>query len=413
MQKQEAAGKEVKKAAPVVVARKATRAKPVVAEVSSEAPPPSEQSSPLKTESRSPLARRRRTLASQRHPHPTIHQASPKSGLVEPTPESSTPAPKAKVLSSKRTWTPQSRRVGLIAIKRGMSVMWDEMGIRVPVTVLQVEDNQVLSNILTPRRPGKEPYRAVQIGAKNISPHKVHIGMRGHFRRARVQPKQYVKEFKVSEDAHLPLGMKLSAIHFVPGQYIDAQATTMGKGFQGVMKRWGFSGGTASHGNSLAHRTPGSTGQHQDPGRVWPGKKMPGRMGGKTRTMQNLYVMRVDTSLNLIFVKGNVPGPDDGRTPVYLTDAIKRVQSEALRKQLKTGGDGDWVTVDAAGKPVAPTKGAKDAVKAEDDKTLGIGRGVLGLPFPAGTVAMAKLYPPVLVAPSTRVTSPWVAGDST
>ena len=177
--------------------------KPVAKATSS--PEPSLPQAILKTSGISTLGRRR-TLVSQRA-RPLIRQASPKSGLVDLSASSSTPTSKAKVLSSRRTWTPQSRRVGLIALKRGMSVVWDEMGIRVPVTVLQVEDNQVLSNVLTPRRAGKEPYRAVQVGAKNIPPHKTHIGMRGHFKRARVQCKQFVKEFKVSEDAHLPLGM--------------------------------------------------------------------------------------------------------------------------------------------------------------------------------------------------------------
>ncbi|KAG8854538.1 54S ribosomal protein L9, mitochondrial [Serendipita sp. 405] len=291
-----------------------------------------------------------------------------------------------------------------------MTTIWDDMGLRVPVTVLQVQDNQVISNVLTPRGSGRPPYRAVQIGAKNISRRKAHIGMRGHFARAKVPCKQFVKEFEVSEDAHLPLGMKLSAFHFVPGQYVDIRATTMGKGFQGVMRRWNFSGGTASHGNSLAHRIPGSTGQHQDPGRVWPGKKMPGRMGGKWRTMPNLYVIRVDTHLNLIFVKGNVPGPDDGRTPVYITDAKKKLQSEAIRLQLKSGGQGDWVTLDASGKPLPPGKNNPQQAQVTVPN-IGLGRGIVGLPFPAGSVAMAKRYAPILVAPSTRVTSPWVGGD--
>ncbi|CAG7851441.1 50S ribosomal protein L3-2, chloroplastic Flags: Precursor [Serendipita indica DSM 11827] len=332
------------------------------------------------------------SLSSQPKPKPEI--------LPLPDPAEVVVSPDGKGLTAPREWTPKSRRVGLIAVKKGMTAIWDEKGIRVPVTVLQVEDNQVTANILTVRSGNRPPYRAVQIGARNISPEKAHIGMRGHFRKAGFHANNMSKSLSIQ-------GTALSSIHFVPGQYVDIQATTMGKGFQGVMKRWGFSGGTASHGNSLAHRTPGSTGQHQDPGRVWPGTKMPGRMGGKRRTMQNLYVVRVDTHLNLIFVKGNVPGPDDGRTPVYITDAKKRLQSEVLRLHLKSGGEGEWVTLDAAGKPLPPPKGGKDEGKTEVNK--GLGRGVLGLPFPAGTAAMAKQYAPILVAPSVRVTSPWTA----
>ncbi|PVF98106.1 translation protein [Serendipita vermifera] len=370
------------------------------------------------------IARHRTPLAPQRKPRakavtvPIIPKAEASSSGDGATTKDSQKATKeskllqSNVIGQSRVWTPQSRRTGLIGIKRGMSAVWDEMGIRVPVTVIQIEDNQVLSNILTPRGGNKPPYRAVQIGAKNIPRDKTHIGMRGHFKRADVPCKKFVKEFEVSEDAHLPLGMKLSAFHFVPGQYVDVQATTMGKGFQGVMRRWNFSGGTASHGNSLAHRTPGTTGQHQDPGRVWPGKKMPGRMGGKVRTMQNLYVVRVDTHLNLIFVKGNVPGPDDGRTPVYITDAKKKLQSEALRIQKRTGGEGDWVAVDATGKVIVDNKKAgKEEPKEMGRVGLGLGNGVTSLPFPAASVGMAKRYAPIHVAPSVRVTSPWVGGD--
>jgi large subunit ribosomal protein L3 len=128
---------------------------------------------------------------------------------------------KAKVYSQERVWTPTSRRTGLIALKKGMSVVWDEQGIRVPVTVLQIQDNQVLANILTSRGPSKESYHAVQIGAKNISPEKVHIGMRGHFRKAGVPCKQHVKEFVVSEDAHLPPGEFLFAIRICIGAHIS------------------------------------------------------------------------------------------------------------------------------------------------------------------------------------------------
>ncbi|KAJ3120707.1 54S ribosomal protein L9, mitochondrial [Nowakowskiella sp. JEL0407] len=205
-------------------------------------------------------------------------------------------------------WTPKSIRTGLLAIKRGMTSTWDEWGTLTPVTVLEVVDCQVLQ---TRWDAGTMKY-SVEVGAVNEKRlHRVPRPQLFHFRKYMIQPKKRLCEFKVTPDAFIPTGVKLNAAHFVPGQFVDCKAKSIGKGFQGVMKRHGFSGLPASHGASLSHRSAGSTGSSTTPGRVMPGRKMAGRMGGKSSTTQNLRVMRIDPHNNLIFVKGGVPGPDD------------------------------------------------------------------------------------------------------
>ncbi|KAJ2932877.1 hypothetical protein H1R20_g4198, partial [Candolleomyces eurysporus] len=254
-----------------------------------------------------------------------------------------------------------------------MTSMWNDQGVKFPVTILQVEDCQVTANIKTPK-PDHSVYHAVQVAACNKNAKATTRQMLGHFSKAKVSPKRYVKEFPVSADAHIPVGTTLSAIHFVPGQYVDCVAKSIGKGFQGVMKRWGFHGLAASHGVSISHRSAGSTGNHQDPGRVFPGKKMAGRMGGTQVTVQNLAVVRVDSALNLIYVRGQVPGVDNA--PVYVRDA-KKIMAVAQH----------------------------NAVKGLKEKILP--KGVDDLPFPAGTVELAKALPPIIEAPAYR-RSPFV-----
>jgi len=253
--------------------------------------------------------------------------------------------------------------------------MWDNNGVRVPVTVLQLENCQVTANIVY-KRPDQTEYHAVQLGASDRPSRTTTHQMKGHFRKAKVPPKYTVREFPITPDAHVPVGITLSAVHFVPGQYVDVIANSIGKGFQGTMKRWNFKGLRASHGVSVSHRSAGATGAHQDPGRVWPGKKMAGRLGGERITVQNLTVMRVDGQLDLIFLKGAVPGIDDAQ--VLIRDAKKKMVSVARAHQAN----------------------------GEYEKVLP--KGVDDLPFPAGTKEMARNLPAIIEAPSKRVTSPFV-----
>jgi len=213
-------------------------------------------------------------------------------------------------------------RTGLIAKKIGMTRVFTDEGRHLPVTVLQVQDCQVVGV----RTTEKNGYTAVQLGAGQRKAKNVTKPQRGQFAAAKVEPKAKVAEFRVSDDALLEIGATLSASHFVPGQYVDVQGTTVGKGFAGAMKRWNFAGLEASHGVSVSHRAHGSTGQNQDPGKVFKGKKMAGHMGAVTKTNQNLEVVRIDEEDNLILVKGHVPGADNGW--VLVKDAVKKVLPE-------------------------------------------------------------------------------------
>jgi large subunit ribosomal protein L3 len=205
-----------------------------------------------------------------------------------------------------------------------MTRVFTEDGRHVPVTVLTVADCQVVAV----RTEEKDGYTAVQLGAGRAKAKNTTKPMRGHFAAAQVEPKQYVAEFRVSPDALIAIGAELSAEHFVPGQRVDVTGTSIGKGFAGVMKRHNFRGLRATHGVSVSHRSHGSTGNRQDPGRVFKGKKMAGHMGARRVTGQNLEVVSVDAENGLILIKGAVPGARQGW--VLVSDAVKRAAPDGL-----------------------------------------------------------------------------------
>ena len=209
-------------------------------------------------------------------------------------------------------------RTGVIAKKVGMTRLFQEDGRHVPVTVLALEDCQVVSH----RTADRDGYVALQVGAGEAKQKNVAKPQREHFAKAQVPLKKKVAEFRVDgEDGLLPVGSTISAEHFVAGQKVDITGHTQGKGFAGAMKRWGFGGMRATHGVSVSHRAHGSTGQRQDPGKVFKNKKMAGHMGDKRRTQQNLEVVRTDAERGLIFVKGSVPGSKNGW--LLVRDAVK------------------------------------------------------------------------------------------
>jgi large subunit ribosomal protein L3 len=208
-------------------------------------------------------------------------------------------------------------RTGVIAKKVGMTRLFQADGRHVPVTVLQLDEVQVVGR----READRDGYTAVQLGAGKAKAKNLAKPQRSAFGKAKVEPKSKVVEFRVAEDALLDVGATLSAEHFVAGQLVDVSGVTQGKGFAGAMKRWGFGGLRATHGVSVSHRSHGSTGNRQDPGRVFKNKKMAGHMGARNRTQQNLEIVRTDPARGLIFVKGSVPGHKGSWLTVQ--DAIK------------------------------------------------------------------------------------------
>jgi large subunit ribosomal protein L3 len=209
-------------------------------------------------------------------------------------------------------------RSGVIAQKLGMTRVFTDAGEQVPVTVLKLQNCQVVAQ----RTEERDGYTAVQLGAGTRKVKRTPNALRGHFARASVEPKMKVIEFRVDADKLIDVGAELTADHFVTGQFVDVTGTSMGKGFQGVIKRWGFSGGRATHGNSVSHRTHGSTGQRQDPGKVFKKKKMAGHMGDRRVTTLNLKVVKTDVDRGLIMVSGAVPGAKGGW--IMVRDAVKR-----------------------------------------------------------------------------------------
>ncbi|WP_100259030.1 50S ribosomal protein L3 [Qipengyuania seohaensis] len=216
-------------------------------------------------------------------------------------------------------------RTGVIAKKVGMTRLFQEDGRHVPVTVLSLEDCQVTAH----RTQDRDGYYGVQVGSGEAKQKNVNKPQREAFAKAEVGLKMKVAEFRVdSEEALLPVGARISAEHFIAGQKVDITGHTQGKGFAGAMKRWGFGGLRASHGVSVSHRSHGSTGNRQDPGRVFKGKKMAGHMGDRQRTQQNLEIVRTDADRGLLFVKGSVPGAKNGW--LMVRDAVKIAPAEEL-----------------------------------------------------------------------------------
>src|SRR4051812_3588798 len=208
-------------------------------------------------------------------------------------------------------------RTGVIAKKVGMTRLFQADGRHVPVTVLQLDEVQVVGR----REKDRDGYTAVQLGAGTAKAKNVAKPQRAAFGKAEVEPKLRVAEFRVDDDGLLDVGAHISADHFVPGQMVDVSGVTQGKGFAGAMKRWGFAGLRATHGVSLSHRSHGSTGNRQDPGRVFKNKKMAGHMGARNRTQQNLEVVRTDPIRGLLFIKGSVPGHKGSW--LSISDAVK------------------------------------------------------------------------------------------
>ena len=213
-------------------------------------------------------------------------------------------------------------RSGVIARKLGMTRIFNDAGRHVPVTVLKMDDVQVVAQ-MTGEKNG---YTALQLGAGSAKAKNVSKAMRGHFAKASVMPKMKLAEFRISEDAMVDVGSTLAPSHFVNGQKVDIVGTSQGKGFAGAMKRHNFGGLRASHGVSVSHRSHGSTGQCQDPGKVFKGKKMAGQMGATRVTTQNLSIVAVDDTQGIILIEGAVPGSKNGW--VYISDAFKKARPD-------------------------------------------------------------------------------------
>jgi large subunit ribosomal protein L3 len=251
----------------------------------------------------------------------------------------------------------EDRRTGVIARKLGMTRIFADDGAHVPCTVLQLDGVQVVSH-KTAERDG---YVALQLGAGEAKAKRTPKALRGHFAKAKVAPKRKLVEFRVPEDALIEVGAELTADHFVPGQKVDVAGISIGKGFAGAMKRHNFGGLRATHGVSISHRSHGSTGQCQDPGKVFKGKKMAGHMGAARVTTQNIEVVRVDVERGIVFVKGAVPGSAGGW--VELRDAIKGHGDAELPLP------GKFRTLDEQNAPAAEAAPAagNDAAPAEAD----------------------------------------------
>jgi large subunit ribosomal protein L3 len=267
-------------------------------------------------------------------------------------------------------------RSGVIAKKLGMTRLFLEDGRQVPVTVLSLEGLQVVAQ----RTAEKDGYSAVQLGAGAAKAKRTTQAMRGHFARAKVEPKRKLAEFRVSPENLIEVGEEITADHYFAGQFVDVAGTSIGKGFAGAMKRHNFGGLRASHGVSISHRSHGSTGQCQDPGKVFKGKKMAGHMGAVRVTTQNLQVVKTDSERGLIMVKGAVPGSKGGwvilkdavkkPTPdnVILPAALKSAAEEAKRIAEEAAAEAAAAEAEALRQQQEAEQAAIDAAAAEEAK---------------------------------------------
>ena len=250
-------------------------------------------------------------------------------------------------------------RTGLIARKLGMTRLFAEDGQHVPVTVLSVDNCQVVAQ----RTKEQDGYSAVQLGVGTAKVKNVGKAMRGHFAKAKVEPKRKLVEFRVSPENLVDVGAELSVEHFVTGQYVDVTGTSIGKGFAGAMKRHNFAGLRATHGVSVSHRSHGSTGQRQDPGKVFKGKKMAGHMGDRQVTTQNLKIVATDDERGLIMVKGAVPGAKNGYVLVF--DAVKQGPQKDLPTPAALRGGAAQAAEIAAETPAADESAAESNEKQD------------------------------------------------
>jgi large subunit ribosomal protein L3 len=257
-------------------------------------------------------------------------------------------------------------RTGLIAQKVGMSRVFTEIGEHVPVTVLKVENCQVVAS----KTSDRDGYDAVQLGVGAAKVKNTSKALRGHFAKAKVEPKRKVAEFRVTADNLIEPGKELSAKHFVVGQYVDISGTSIGKGFAGAMKRHNFAGLEASHGVSISHRSHGSVGQCQDPGRIFKGKKMAGHLGDHKTTTQNLLVMSADEEQGVILIRGAVPGAKGSY--VLISDAVKRAlpPSAPMPAAFKGANDAkakDEATADTAAQAEQSAEASSSSEEAKGD----------------------------------------------
>ena len=260
-------------------------------------------------------------------------------------------------------------RSGVIAKKVGMTRVFMEDGKQVPVTVLQLDKVEVVAN----RTNEKDGYSAVQLGAGTAKIKRTSKAMRGHFSVAKVEPKRKIAEFRVASENLINVGEEITANHYSAGQYVDISGTSIGKGFAGAMKRHNFKGLRATHGVSISHRSHGSTGQCQDPGKVFKGKKMAGHMGAARVTTQNLQVIKTDVDLGIIMIKGAVPGSKGGW--VTIKDAVKKDQPDnviypaALLSASKPNNQDAEKEEDNTANSVEPSVNAESSAEQNDKNT--------------------------------------------